>query len=103
MLEVVARACRELGISSAAVPPTFPVGVADHLRAVGVELVPDRELFEGRRRAKNERELARVRPAPRGAQGGGGAGGRGAGTVPARGGRAARPRGGRGHQRRGEG
>jgi len=70
MLEVVARACRELGISSAAVPPTFPVGVADHLRAVGVELVPDRELFEGRRRAKNERELAGVRRAQRAAEAG---------------------------------
>src|SRR3954451_22014126 len=70
MLEIVARACRELGISRAAVPPTFPVGVADHLRAVGVELVPDRELFEGRRRAKNERELAGVRRAQRAAEAG---------------------------------
>ena len=70
MLHVVARACRELGIGRAAVPPSFPLGVADHLRATGIELVPDRELFEGRRRAKNERELAGVRRAQRAAEAG---------------------------------
>ena len=70
MLEVVARACRELGIDSAAVPPAFPLGVADHLRAAGIELIADRELFEGRRRAKNERELAGVRRAQRAAEAG---------------------------------
>src|SRR3954453_16556656 len=53
-LGVVARACGGLAPRAAAVPPAFPVGVADHLRAAGVEPVPDRELFEGRRRAKNE-------------------------------------------------
>src|SRR5688500_6755538 len=37
--EISLRACRELGIDSALVPFEFPAGVADHLRAAGVELV----------------------------------------------------------------
>jgi Xaa-Pro aminopeptidase len=68
--EVVLRACRELGVRSAAVPPAFPVALADHLRAGGVELAPDRELFEGRRRAKSEHELAGIRRAQRAAEAG---------------------------------
>src|SRR5439155_319848 len=36
--EVVLRACRELGVRSAAGPPAFPLALADHLRAGGVEL-----------------------------------------------------------------
>ncbi|HEY3018612.1 MAG TPA: Xaa-Pro peptidase family protein [Solirubrobacteraceae bacterium] len=68
--ELVLRACRELGVRSAAVPPSFPVALADHLRAGGVELVPDRELFDGRRRAKTERELAGIRRAQRAAEAG---------------------------------
>jgi Xaa-Pro aminopeptidase len=63
--ELVLRGCGELGIEQAAVPEGFPVGLADHLRANGVELIVDRELFEGRRRAKNETELAGIRRAQR--------------------------------------
>ncbi len=33
MLELAVRACRKLGIESATVPESFPVGHADHLRA----------------------------------------------------------------------
>jgi Xaa-Pro aminopeptidase len=33
-LEIALRACRELGLERAIVPPEFPLGVADHLRAV---------------------------------------------------------------------
>jgi Xaa-Pro aminopeptidase len=65
MLEVYARACRELRITSAVVPAAFPVEVADHLRADGVEVASDRELFEQRRRRKNEAELAGLRRAQR--------------------------------------
>ena len=39
-LEIASRACQEAGISNAVVPPSFPVGLADHLRANGIELRP---------------------------------------------------------------
>jgi Xaa-Pro aminopeptidase len=61
--EIVLRGCRRLGIERAAVPPGFPVALADSLREQGVELSVDRELFDGRRRAKNETELAGIRRA----------------------------------------
>ena len=64
-LELVLRACREVGITSAAVPPTFPLEKADFLRLNGVELAVDRGLFEDRRRAKTERELQGIRNAQR--------------------------------------
>jgi Xaa-Pro aminopeptidase len=63
--ELVLRGCRELGIEQASVPAGFPVGLADFLRSSGVELTVDRELFDGRRRAKNETELAGIRRAQR--------------------------------------
>ena len=49
--EVQLRACRELGITSAAVPPTFPLEAADHMRTNVIDLRSDRELFATRRRA----------------------------------------------------
>ncbi|HEX6699414.1 MAG TPA: Xaa-Pro peptidase family protein [Gaiellaceae bacterium] len=61
--EVALLACRELELDSAAAPPTFPLEIADHLRAGGVDVRADRELFEGRRRVKNEHELAGIRRA----------------------------------------
>jgi Xaa-Pro aminopeptidase len=64
-LEVALRACRELGIEQAVVPPTFPVAHADHLRANGIEVVVDRDLFDNRRRSKNETELQGIRRAQR--------------------------------------
>jgi Xaa-Pro aminopeptidase len=64
-LEIALRACREVGIERAAVPPTFPVELADHLRANGVELTVDRELFDGRRRVKNATEIEGIRRAQR--------------------------------------
>src|SRR6267142_264489 len=63
MLELAVRACRELGIDSATVPETFPVGHADHLRANGIELAVERDLFDNRRRSKNETELRGIRNA----------------------------------------
>jgi Xaa-Pro aminopeptidase len=63
MLELAVRACRELGIESASVPESFPTGHADHLRANGVSLQVERDLFENRRRAKTETELKGIRNA----------------------------------------
>jgi Xaa-Pro aminopeptidase len=62
-LEVYARACKKLGITSAAVPSAFPLELADRLRASGVEISADRELFGLRRRRKNATELAGLRRA----------------------------------------
>ena len=62
-LELALRACRELGIAKATVPAGFPVGHADHLRANGIEIVVDRDVFDNRRRAKNETELRGIRRA----------------------------------------
>jgi Xaa-Pro aminopeptidase len=64
-LEVAVRACRELGIAQATVPPSFPVAHADHLRANGIEIAVDRDLFSNRRRSKNETELQGIRRAQR--------------------------------------
>jgi Xaa-Pro aminopeptidase len=64
-LELTLRACRELGIEQATVPATFPVGHADHLRANGIEVAIDRDLFDDRRRSKNETELRGIRNAQR--------------------------------------
>ena len=67
-LELCARLCGRLGLRTAAVPPELPVALADRLRADGLELRPDHELFEGRRRAKTGAELAGVRRAQRAAE-----------------------------------
>jgi Xaa-Pro aminopeptidase len=69
-LELLLRACRRLGVTSAAVPATFPLEVADHLRANGIDLAVDRTLFEQRRRVKNDAELAGIRRAQRAAEAG---------------------------------
>jgi Xaa-Pro aminopeptidase len=64
-LAVYTRACQELGVANAVVPPGFPLELADHLRANGIEVSVDRELFAGRRRRKNEAEIAGLRRAQR--------------------------------------
>jgi Xaa-Pro aminopeptidase len=69
-LELAARLCRRLDLRTAAVPPDLPVALADRLRADGVELRPDPELFEARRRAKNGAELAGIRRAQTAAEAG---------------------------------
>jgi Xaa-Pro aminopeptidase len=63
MLEVYTRALKEIGVSTAIVPAQFPLELADHLRADGVEVQVDRELFEDRRRSKNASEIAGLRRA----------------------------------------
>jgi Xaa-Pro aminopeptidase len=66
--EISVRACRSFGLESARVPEFFPAGVADHLRAAGIELTIDPEHFRGRRRVKTETELAGIRRAQRAAE-----------------------------------
>jgi Xaa-Pro aminopeptidase len=66
-LEISLRACRELGLERAIVPPEFPLAVADHLRAGGVTLDVDNEAFVLRRRAKTDAQLAGIRRAQKAA------------------------------------
>jgi Xaa-Pro aminopeptidase len=70
LLALILRACESIGIRSAAVPTTFPLELADHLRAHGIELHVDRQLFGHRRRVKTEAELAGIRRAQRAAEAG---------------------------------
>jgi Xaa-Pro aminopeptidase len=64
-LELCTRACGRLGISSAVVPSDFPLELADHLRANGIEIQVDRRLFEELRRRKTPREIEGLRRAQR--------------------------------------
>jgi Xaa-Pro aminopeptidase len=66
-LELSRRACEKMGVGRALVPPEFPVGLADHLRASGIELFVDPELFVTRRRVKTEGEIEGIRRAQRAA------------------------------------
>ena len=61
--ELATRAVRGLGVEHAVVPASFPVSLADRLRAAGVELTPDRQGFDRRRRSKSGAELAGIRRA----------------------------------------
>ena len=62
-LELCVRACERLGVGRATVPIEFPLGVADHLRAAGVELDVDQEAFVARRRVKTPAQLDGIRRA----------------------------------------
>ena len=62
------RAVASLGLKRASVPDNFPVWLADRLRADGVKLDVDQELFDDRRRAKTEAQLAGMRRAQRAAE-----------------------------------
>ena len=62
-LEVCVRAVAAMGIRAAAVPLSFPMALADRLRADGVELTVDWELFAERRRHKTDAEMAGIRRA----------------------------------------
>jgi Xaa-Pro aminopeptidase len=69
-LQVWLRAAQELGVTNAVVPPSFGVGLADVLRAEGIEVSADRDFFVARRRAKNSAELAGIRQAQQAAEAG---------------------------------
>jgi Xaa-Pro aminopeptidase len=68
--EVLVRAVKALGVTSAVVPETFPLWLADRVRADGVELTVDRDFFNDRRRVKSEAELAGISRAQRAAEAG---------------------------------
>ena len=61
--ELLLRACRIEGVGDALVPREFPLGAADHLRGNDVQVRPDAEFFDRRRRAKSAAELAGIRRA----------------------------------------
>jgi Xaa-Pro aminopeptidase len=65
--EICVRACRELGITAADVPPEFPLFVADALRGAGVELRVDVAVFIQRRRRKTGTQLEGIRRAQKAA------------------------------------
>jgi len=69
-LELCARLCGRLDLHVAVVPPELPVALADRLRADGLELRADHELFEQRRRVKSAAELAGIRRAQAAAEAG---------------------------------
>jgi Xaa-Pro aminopeptidase len=64
-LEVVHRVLHRLGVDDVAVPPSFPLELADYLRAREVTVHTDRAGYEMRRRVKDERALAGIRIAQR--------------------------------------
>jgi Xaa-Pro aminopeptidase len=68
--QVVLRAVKALGVTSAIVPETFPLWLADNLRADGVELTVDNDFFDERRRVKTDAELEGMRRAQRAAEAG---------------------------------
>jgi Xaa-Pro aminopeptidase len=70
LYSVSERFCKSVGIESAVVPFNFPVGLADFLRERGIEITADQELFDTRRRVKNEHELAGIRRAQAAAEAG---------------------------------
>jgi Xaa-Pro aminopeptidase len=66
--QLAIRAVEALGIERASVPREFPIWLADRLRADGVELDVDQELFDDRRRVKNDAQIAGLRRAQRAAE-----------------------------------
>ena len=66
--ELVLRACRALGLERAVTPRTFPLEAADYLRANGVDVSAEGDLFDDRRRSKSEQELVGIRRAQRAAE-----------------------------------
>jgi Xaa-Pro aminopeptidase len=66
--EIQSRGVKEIGITSALVPETFPLWLADRLRADGVELTVNADFFDDRRRVKNDAEIAGMRRAQKAAE-----------------------------------
>jgi Xaa-Pro aminopeptidase len=66
--QLALRAVGSLGLKRAVVPNNFPIWLADRLRADGIELDVDQDLFDDRRRAKTESQLAGMRRAQRAAE-----------------------------------
>jgi len=68
LAQLAVRAVESLGLEHATVPENFPVWLADRLRASGVALAVDQDLFDDRRRAKTEAQLAGMKRAQRAAE-----------------------------------
>ena len=66
--QLAVREVQSIGLTQATVPENFPVWLADRLRAEGIELTVDQELFDDRRRSKTEAQLAGMRRAQRAAE-----------------------------------
>jgi Xaa-Pro aminopeptidase len=66
--QLALRGVQSLGSKRFTVPDEFPVWLADRLRADGFELEVDQELFNDRRRAKTEAQLAGMKRAQRAAE-----------------------------------
>ena len=66
--ELALRGAKAIGITDAVVPETFPLWLADHLRANGIQLTVDKHFFDERRRVKTDAELAGMRRAQRAAE-----------------------------------
>jgi Xaa-Pro aminopeptidase len=63
--ELILRACRKVGVQEAVAPRDFPLELADYLRAGGVGVEAEGELFDRRRRAKTAAEVSGIRRAQR--------------------------------------
>jgi len=61
--QLAVRIAKGLGLESAVVPRSFPLGIAGALQASGVELRCDQDVFDDRRRRKSGHELAGIRRA----------------------------------------
>jgi Xaa-Pro aminopeptidase len=68
--KLATRIVSGLAVVAAIVPRDFPLGIADALRADGVELTVDQRFFDDRRRRKSPHELAGIRRAQRAAEAG---------------------------------
>jgi Xaa-Pro aminopeptidase len=68
--QLAVRIVQGLGVAGAKVPRNFPLGIADALRASGVELAVDQKLFDDRRRRKSTHELDGIRRAQKAAESG---------------------------------
>lgn len=66
--ELVLNACRHAGVEEAVVPRAFPLDTADHLRANGIDVRPDGDFFDERRRVKTPEQLEGIARAQRGAE-----------------------------------
>jgi Xaa-Pro aminopeptidase len=66
--QLALRAVGSLGLGRASVPRDFPIWLADRLRADGIELDVDQDVFDDRRRAKTEAQVAGMRRAQRAAE-----------------------------------
>jgi Xaa-Pro aminopeptidase len=69
-IELASRMVAEIGVRQAIVDFSFPLGLADRLRADGLALTVDDEAVKMRRRAKSEAELAGIRRAQEAAHAG---------------------------------